>query len=104
MSTIPINQKAAGLASILDRKQEEILNEWVRSMTSSIRRSDLIKESELRGQCSKMLHAMQQGLQVGDSNFQSTAWESVRQILAEISRTRSQQGFSPSETATFVFH
>jgi rsbT co-antagonist protein RsbR len=33
----------------------------------------------------------------------SPAWKLVKDNLAEISRTRALQGFSPSETATFVF-
>jgi rsbT co-antagonist protein RsbR len=30
-------------------------------------------------------------------------WGDVREFLAELSRSRARQGFSPSETATFVF-
>jgi rsbT co-antagonist protein RsbR len=33
----------------------------------------------------------------------SPTWKPVKDNLAEISRTRALQGFSPSETATFVF-
>jgi rsbT co-antagonist protein RsbR len=31
------------------------------------------------------------------------AWETLREMLANISRTRALQGFSPQETASFVF-
>jgi rsbT co-antagonist protein RsbR len=102
MSTIPIN-KATGLSAILARKEDEVLTEWVKGMGGSARRGDLIKESELRSQCLQFLQLLRQGLESGGSNFQSAAWEGVRQFLGEISRARAQMGFTPSETATFVF-
>jgi rsbT co-antagonist protein RsbR len=33
----------------------------------------------------------------------SPSWKPVKEHLAEVTRTRAEQGFSPSETATFVF-
>ncbi len=33
----------------------------------------------------------------------AAAWQPVREFLASISTSRARQGFSPSETATFVF-
>jgi rsbT co-antagonist protein RsbR len=103
MSTVPINDKVLGLSSILARSQEEILAEWIKEMTGSTRRSDLMKESELRSQCSQFLRLMQQALDTAGSNMQASAWDKVREMLGDVSRTRAQQGFSPSETATFVF-
>ena len=37
------------------------------------------------------------------SNLQTAAWKNVRELLANLSRTRGLQGYSPSETASFVF-
>jgi rsbT co-antagonist protein RsbR len=31
------------------------------------------------------------------------AWEPMRELLADVSRARARQGYTPSETATFVF-
>jgi rsbT co-antagonist protein RsbR len=43
-------------------------------------------------------------LESGETNDISGAtWSSVRDLLAEFSRSRAVQGFSPSQTATFVF-
>ena len=30
-------------------------------------------------------------------------WSAVRELLGEFSRSRALQGFTPSETATFIF-
>lgn len=103
MSTVSIDQKAQGLAGLIARNEKEILSEWIREMTGATRRTDLIKESEIQVQCSEFLQLMNEALVAGDSDFQSSAWDKVREMLGNISRSRAQQGFSPSETAMFVF-
>lgn len=103
MSTVPINEKVSGLSAILSRNQEEILADWLKEMSGAVSRGDLLKESELRDQCSQFLHLMKQALDKAGTDIQSSAWEKVRAMLTEISAKRAQQGFTPSETAAFVF-
>jgi rsbT co-antagonist protein RsbR len=102
MSTTRLD-KTSGLTAIVARNEEAILSEWIREMTGSVRRSDLMKESDLRGQCSEFLHRMSEALRSGNVSFQNSAWDSVREMLGDISRSRAVQGFTPSETASFVF-
>jgi rsbT co-antagonist protein RsbR len=96
------HKKSSALNDIVARKEDLILNEWIKDMTGTVRRSDLIKESELRNECSHFLKLFREALAKGGTDLQSSAWESVRQMLGEISRSRAQMGFSPSETASFV--
>lgn len=103
MSTTPVNARSADLASILARKEDTILAEWMREMSGTVRRSDLLKETDLQKQCSQFLRLMRAALESGGSNFQTPAWESVREMLGNISRSRALQGFTPAETASFVF-
>jgi rsbT co-antagonist protein RsbR len=103
MSEIQANQKNGRLADVLGAHREKILAEWMREMNSTTRRSDLIKESDLRAECSQFLHLVTQANQSDGTNFPSPGFDVVRDLLTEISRSRSQKGFKPSETATFVF-
>jgi rsbT co-antagonist protein RsbR len=103
MSALPQNQVGLAMANILARDEEGVLNEWMQEIASATRRADLIKESEFRNQCSQFLSLMRQALQTGGHNFKSPAWDSVRNMLNDISRSRAQMGFTPMETATFVF-
>lgn len=103
MSTRPAHQNATALATILSQSESEILAEWIKNMSAAARRGDLIKEAELRQQCSQFLSLMRRAVEIGGPNFQNSAWDSVRDLLAEISRSRAQQGFTPAETAMFVF-
>jgi rsbT co-antagonist protein RsbR len=103
MTEMQANQKNGTLASVLGSNTEKILGEWMRQMSGTTRRSDLIKESDLRAECSRFLQVLKQAITSEGNNFQSPGFEPVREILSEISRTRAQKGFKPSETGTFVF-
>ena len=103
MSALPQDQVGSSLSAILSRDEQSILAEWIKEMSASTRRGDLIKESELRTQCSQFLQLVTQAADKAGSNFSSSAWDSVREMLGDVSRSRAQQGFTPSETATFVF-
>jgi rsbT co-antagonist protein RsbR len=103
MSEIQMNYKNGTLAGVLGRQTDKILTEWMSQMSGTTRRSDLIKESDLRAECVQFLQLMKQATQSSGANFQSPAFDPVRDMLAEVSRSRSQKGFKPSETATFVF-
>ena len=100
---IILNQKASSLGSILAQHKEEILSEWLREMGGATRRSDLIKASELESQCRRFIDLIAEATAAAGVNVQSGAFDSMRDLLADISRSRASQGFSSQETATFVF-
>ncbi len=92
------------IAQILQAHEPVLLESWIKEMSASARRMDLIGERELREQCSRFLHLLQQVSQDGDfSNISDPRWAPLREMLKDMSRTRTEQGFRPSEVATFVF-
>jgi len=103
VNSVPMDQKVSGLARIISQNQDELMNEWMREMSVATRRGDLMKDADLRTQCANFLRLVTAGIESGGTNFESGAWNDVRELLGEISRDRAQRGFSPSETATFVF-
>lgn len=103
MNTVSIDQQTQGLAALVARNEKELLGEWIQEMTAATRRDDLIKKSEIQTQCSEFLGLLKDALAAGSSDFQSSSWGKVREMLANISGSRARQGFSPSETAMFVF-
>jgi len=98
---------AAGqvLQQIIARTQKELLAEWLETQTAvGAHRPDLMKESELREQCREFLSLFQEAVRTGDlGHLSGSAWLPLQEFLTGISRSRAIQGFSPSETATFVF-
>jgi rsbT co-antagonist protein RsbR len=69
-----------------------------------MRRTDLISDAELQEQSRAFLAAFRQAAQVGGlSDFNDQHWEPVREMLRNITASRTQQGFTPAEMATFIF-
>ncbi|MBD2093983.1 STAS domain-containing protein [Trichocoleus sp. FACHB-591] len=88
---------------ILDQHGAELLTEWLQVITASHRRG-LLKEGELREECREFIHLFREAVRQNSlSDVYSAPWNEVRGLLSNISRMRSQKGFTPSETASFVF-
>lgn len=102
MATV-LNQKAGNLGSILAQHRDEILAEWLREMSGTTRRSDLMNDTEVKSQCTRFLDLLIDSAASGGSSTSSKSYDPMRTMLEEISRTRALQGFTPTETATFVF-
>jgi rsbT co-antagonist protein RsbR len=102
-ATNPANR--GGLSTLLDKYESELLAQWIsEQLSSSNLRKDLMKESELRDQSRRFLSLLRTGAQ--SNNFTDTSrpeWSAIRDLLADVSKSRATQGFTPSETAAFVF-
>ncbi len=81
------------------KQRSEILKQWgVQQRDSGALSSGRIKEAELDAQSREFLDLLVKSL-TGAADEQKV----LRQKIAEISRTRAIQGFSATETATFIF-
>jgi rsbT co-antagonist protein RsbR len=64
----------------------------------------LISETELRSDSERFLNVLTEAVQFGNiSDILAPEYKSVLEMLESFSRSRGLQGFTPSETATFVF-
>ena len=96
-------ENGSRISHVLERYESEILAEWMKElMTSGVRRDELMKESELRQQAQDFLRLARDATRAGQSDIQSPAWSEVRDMLSGMSRSRAAQGFTPTQTATFV--
>jgi rsbT co-antagonist protein RsbR len=66
-------------------------------------RRDLLKESQLQEQSRRFLAVLRPATQIGSTDITAAHWSAALDLLGELSRERAVQGFTPSETATFVF-
>jgi rsbT co-antagonist protein RsbR len=94
--------KSAGLPDVLAKHESAILEQWLKEMSIATRRGDLIKDSELRSECSRFIQLLRQGAESENYDIESAEWQPLREQLAEMSKNRAVQGFTPTETATFV--
>jgi rsbT co-antagonist protein RsbR len=91
------------ISEILAIHKSELLSSWLQELVAAGIRNDLIKESQLREECREFLDLLTPASQSGNTNIKAPEWQEVLQLLADISRNRGQKGFSPTETATFIF-
>jgi rsbT co-antagonist protein RsbR len=90
------------LAEIISRNEDSIRTDWINDIAKSVQRSDLISRAELEEQCRALLNAILNALRYDGSDVSTPGWSSTRELLGEISASRTRQGFSPTEVATFV--
>ncbi|MGE5401832.1 MAG: STAS domain-containing protein [Ignavibacteriales bacterium] len=90
---------------ILERNETEVLTDWMKEQLASVSvRTDLMNESELRQQSSEFLNVFKEVLRTDPvSDISLPEWSRVRELLWSISRFRAIQGFTPVETAMFIF-
>ena len=87
---------------IVNERREAILEGWVREQLSQGRIETLPAE-ELRAQGDEFLSLITEPDSGTAVDTDSAEWSATRAFLADLSRTRARQGFSPAETAIFVF-
>ena len=93
------------IPEVLHRHENEILADWTKQQLS-IRtvRATMGRENDVREQSRAFLALLAEHVQNGNlSDISTSEWAPVRAFLTEISQSRARQGFTPSETATFVF-
>lgn len=96
-------EKRTNLAEIVRSQHDVILKDWVEFQLNAVTlRRDLMKESELREQSREFLSLFTQAVQSG-SDFGEAIWKPVKEFLGQVTRSRVLLGFTPSETATFIF-
>ncbi|HKQ77632.1 MAG TPA: STAS domain-containing protein [Blastocatellia bacterium] len=94
------------ISEMISSREPDLLADWLKEqMSATTLRGDLMKESELREQSRQFLNlvvrATSQQRNLGD--ISAPEWDEAREFLSRISRSRALQGFSPSETALFIF-
>ena len=91
------------LPEMISKHQDAIRADWLKQMSGSVRRSDLISNEELDSQSRELITGIAAGAKSGDiTNIDGPGWVPVRETLSSISASRAKQGFTTSETATFV--
>jgi len=89
------------LFRLISDGEAALVADWVRTLSATESR---ISPQEAQAQGTEFLHALGKALAAGNvTDILGPDFAEVRDLLATFSRSRALQGFSPSETATFVF-
>jgi rsbT co-antagonist protein RsbR len=90
------------LSEIFNADTDRLLAAWVASQKDALSaRPDLLSREQLARQSHDVFNVLAPAMASG-KEFADVAWDRTREALAHVSSERARQGFSPSETATFV--
>lgn len=93
----------SGTTQVLRAPGETLITQWLaelaRMRAEGGRRAD---EDEERAQASELVKLIREALEDGDTRLSSKGWAPVRRLLDTMSASRARQGFSATDTATFV--
>ena len=97
--------EATRLPQILAQNESAVLERWLKEQQSAgAFRTGMIDEREARDQSRDFLGALARATEEGGvADIAGAPYAPVREVLGRLSRTRAQQGFTPSQVATFVF-
>ncbi|NWL77655.1 anti-anti-sigma factor [Pseudomonas taiwanensis] len=91
------------LAELFKRNEQQLLEKWLAAQRAAGIRLDLIDERAVEENSRELLKAFTMALAQGSDSFEAAAWQPLKLQLERLSVAQARQGFSPSETATFVF-
>jgi rsbT co-antagonist protein RsbR len=90
------------LADTISKHESAILKDWLENQRAE-GTVNKATEVEVQHQSRDFLTLLKNSLNKGRSDVMAAEWTELRELLTHLSANRAQQGFSPSQTATFVF-
>jgi rsbT co-antagonist protein RsbR len=99
-----MNALRTRLPDLLFKHEASVLADWTGlQLQAKSFRADLISEHDLREESRRFLSLVRQAAGSDSADTHTPAWQPVREFLTTLSFSRARQGFSPTETAMFVF-
>jgi rsbT co-antagonist protein RsbR len=95
----------ATLEKLLGAHRDGVLEDWLGAQLAMPgHRRDLLGDQDLRRESAEFLDLVREGATGGSGgDIGASSWARARDFLNDLSRSRASAGFTPSETAAFVF-
>lgn len=93
-------EESSRLVELLTARNDRLASGWVEAVSRTLR--GRMSLAELERELGELYTALVDGLRKGGLDWQGDAYAELRALLAELSRSRARQGFTPTETATSV--
>ena len=92
---------AAAGWDLLVENRAEIVDRWKTAASRAL--AGRMTQAELDRDVTEMFDALTSAARGGDHQLADESFNGLRDLLADLARTRARQGFSPTETAVGVF-
>ncbi len=89
---------------LIDRHSQRLLSDWLEHQRQDAKYGGTQREAETSGLARRFLGQLRASAQIAPfDDVDTPEWQPIRELLEDLSRDRAVQGFSPTETATFIF-
>jgi rsbT co-antagonist protein RsbR len=99
IEVIPMAETSVALPQLLKKHETSLLTKWQAELDKTATKR--ISPTELQEQTREFLRLLTTAVVQG-TDIDGPSWEGMRGFLEDVSRTRCLQGFSSTETATFL--
>ncbi|MFD1123028.1 STAS domain-containing protein [Methylophilus flavus] len=97
-------ESALQLTEVIKGNEEALVDELILAMKTKVIRFDRVAEAEIKQQAAQLLTLLETNIpKTTTYNLNEAIWAETKQLLTEFSHSRVKQGFSPAETAGFIF-
>ena len=92
------------IAKLIRTQEERLVRDWMREQSTRTSKTGIARDTELRAHAQEIVRLLADALDAseGVAHADSSAFAPLREMLSGLSRTRGQQGFSPSDTVHFI--
>jgi rsbT co-antagonist protein RsbR len=92
------------LARVFSNRSPQILSQWLELQARGNSRLSGPEKLEIERKSRDLIEALRKATEQGAStDINGRAWDPIRELLADFSASRAREGYSSSETASFVF-
>jgi rsbT co-antagonist protein RsbR len=92
------------ISVLINKYQASILEDWINNLKGQLRHGDMLGGEHVRRHSEQFLRMLAEAMSDDQTNdIDSRPWDEVRNVLAEISEARAREGFTPKDTAIFIF-
>jgi rsbT co-antagonist protein RsbR len=92
------------LAEVLEKREQEITDRWIEQQQATGRKLTPAEREQAARQSREFVRALKGALQHNASgDISGPDWAGVRDFLVDLSSRRAKDGYTPRETASFVF-
>jgi rsbT co-antagonist protein RsbR len=92
------------LPEVFEKREQEITDQWVEQQQATGRKLTAAERDEANRQSREFMRSLKGALKQNSSGGTSgPEWAGVRDFLVDLSSRRAKDGYSPRETASFVF-
>lgn len=95
-------QTPSRLPEIISKYEGEILKDWLDNQKAELPFGKSL-EADVQVHSGNFLALLTSAVRQGNPDIRSDGWANMREMLANFSRDRVHRGFTPSQTATFIF-